>query len=167
MGSKVLRPPILDEKHAAFIARGLSTVASSTTSRGLPVIGRAAGCRVSTDRRQVTLLIDQSQSPALIDAISSSGRIAVVFSEPTTHRTIQLKSGNASVAGLQKRDEKLIREYADAFVAHVCSIGFEESLVRALIWSDRATLAAVTFTPEEVFEQTPGPGAGKCMASSK
>ena len=91
----------------------------------------------------------------------------MVFSEPTTHRTIQLKSGNASVAGLQKRDEKLIREYADAFVAHVCSIGFEESLVRALIWSDRATLAAVTFTPEEVFEQTPGPGAGKCMASSK
>jgi hypothetical protein len=110
------------------------------------------------------MLVDRAQSPALIEAISSSERIAVVFSEPTTHRTIQLKSRHAEVLELRKRHLKLADEYAEAFVAQVCSIGFEESLVRALIWSDPASLVAVTFTPDEAFEQTPGPGAGNRMA---
>jgi hypothetical protein len=160
MSSKALKPPILDEKNAEFITRGLSIVASSTAPDGSSAISRVAGCRVSADRRKVTLLLSRSQSVALLGAISSSGRIAVVFTEPLTHRTIQLKSRNTTVSEPQKGDTALLQKYSDAFVDQVRRLGFDETLIRALIWLDPEQLAALTFTPDEAFEQTPGPGAG-------
>ena len=164
MNFRAPKPPILDEKNAEFITRGLSIVASSTTSDGSPAISRVAGCRVSADRRKVTLLVSRAQSLALIAAIASSRRIAVVFTEPLTHRTIQLKSRNATVAEPKKGDARILQKYSDAFVAQVCRLGYDESLIRALIWADPEELATLTFTPDEAFEQTPGPGAGNRLA---
>jgi hypothetical protein len=64
---------------------------------------------------------------------------------------------------------QLAEKYCDAFVAELCPLGYDEPLIRALLWFDPNDLRAVTFTPREAFLQTPGPRAGeplKCGANA-
>ncbi len=158
-------PPILDEQNALLLTRGVSIYASSVTQEGVPVIGHVMGCRVSSDRRKVTLFISRTQFSALIGAIASSARIAAGFSHPSTHRAIQLKGRDAVIGDPLRRDARVVEAYADAFVQETRFRGFDEALIRAFLWADPSTLAAVTFTPDEAFEQTPGPAAGRSMTS--
>jgi len=161
MDVKNLAPTLLDDSNAAFIAGGTSINASSRTSENVPVIARAGGCRVSADRRTITLLFGTAGARELLDGIRASRQIAVVFSQPSTHQTIQLKGADAAVVALQKRDIKLLEQQREAFVAEVCPLGYREPLVRALMWFDPDDITAVAFTPSEAFIQTPGPRAGE------
>ena len=161
MALKNLAPPLLDETSAGFIESGVTIYASSRTDQNIPVMGRAVGCRVSADRRTVTLLFTTACVSQLLDEIRNSGQIAVVFSQPSTSQTIQLKANDAAVVSPQKGDVKLIEQHCEAFVADVCPLGYSEALVRAFMWFDPADLSAVRFTPREAFVQTPGPRAGE------
>jgi hypothetical protein len=124
-------------------------------------MARCLGCRVSTDRKLVTLLVPKSRSRELLEALTLTHQIAVVFSEPSTHRTIQLKGTDAVAAQVQKKDASLSKSYADAFVAEVCPLGYSEGPIRALVTCDDADLQAITFHPCNAFLQTPGPRAGE------
>jgi hypothetical protein len=161
MALKNLAPPLLDETSAGFIESGVTIYASSRTDQNIPVMGRVAGCRVSADRRTVTLLFTSACVPELLDGISKSARIAVVFSQPGTSQTIQLKGDDATLISPQKGDVALVEQHCETFVAEVCPLGYSEPLLRAFMWFDPADLRAVRFTPQEAFVQTPGPRAGE------
>ena len=103
---------ILDPINTAFMQGGVSIVASSRDSNNTPSMARCLGCRVSTDRKLVTLLVPKSQSRELLEALTLTHQIAVVFSEPSTHRTIQLKGTDAVAAQVQKKDASLSKRYA-------------------------------------------------------
>jgi hypothetical protein len=163
MDVRNLAPPLLDAANADFIASGVSINASSRTVENIPVMARAVACRVSPDRRTVTLLFPTAGSSELLDGIRASRQIAVVFSRPSTHETVQLKGTDAAIVPPQKRDIKLIEKHCDRFVADLCPLGYDEALVRALMWFDPADLSSVTFGPSEAFIQTPGPRAGEPM----
>src|SRR5262249_18363406 len=106
MATKNLAPPLLDEATATFIASGIYINASSTAGDSVPVIGRAAGCRVSSDRRTITLLFTAACATELLDGIRKTGQIAVVFCQPGSHQTIQLKGTDAAVVPAGKADLK-------------------------------------------------------------
>jgi hypothetical protein len=89
--------PLLDAGTARFIEGGVSINASSRDANKTPSMARAVGCRISADRRSVTVLLAKSRAPELLDSITFCHQIAVVFSEPSTHRTIQLKGTDAAV----------------------------------------------------------------------
>jgi hypothetical protein len=165
MAGRNLAPSLLDEANAAFIQGGVSINASSRTVENIPVMARAVGCRVSRDRRTITLIFHSPSAAGLLDGIHASKQIAAVFSLPSTHQTIQLKGKDAVSVSVQKEDVKLAERYCDVFVADVCPLGYPESLVRALVWFDPNDLTAVTFTPSEAFQQTPGPRAGEPLTS--
>jgi hypothetical protein len=151
---------LLDDDNAAFIQRGVSIHLASRGSANVPSIARAVGCKVSADRRRVTLFVPASQAGALLDDIRATGTVAAVFSEPSTHRTIQLKATHAVLAPVAKADLQLIEAYRNAFVADLASWGFAEAAIRTLLACSPADLVAVAFTPTAAFEQTPGPSAG-------
>jgi hypothetical protein len=153
--------PLLDETNAAFICSGLSINASSRTPENIPVAARAAACRVSADRRLVTLLFGTASAREFLEGIRATRQIAVVFSRPGTAQTIQLKGVDAVIVPSQKGDIKLVERHCDSFVADVCPLGYDEVLVRALMWLDPAEISAVAFSPTEAFVQTPGPRAGE------
>ena len=156
---------LLDETNAAFIVGGVSVSAASTRADNTPAMARAVGVRLSRDRQAVTLLIPQSRATDLLEAVRGSRRVAVVFSQPSTHRTIQLKGKDASIGPSQKQDSKINERYADAFVAELCPLGYAEPLIRSLVRSNPTDLIALTFTPDEAFLQTPGPRAGEPLKS--
>ena len=161
MGPKNLAPPLLEETTVEFIVSGIYINASSSTGENVPVIGRAAGCRVSRDRRTVTLLFTAACAAELLDGIRKTGQIAVVFCQPGTHLTIQLKGTDAAVVAPIEGDAGIVESHCDAFVTTLRPLGYSEAVVRSLMWFDLADIHAVTFTPREAFIQTPGPRAGE------
>jgi hypothetical protein len=153
--------PRIDERIEEFVQGAVSILAASSDENHRPVIVRALGCRVSPDRRGIGLLIPAADP--FVDVIRATGRIAVTFTEPSTHRTIQLKGTDASATALEPGDRLLHERYADRFVAEVCPLGFTEEMVRGILSYDPPDLVAVAFHPSAAFLQTPGPRAGDPM----
>lgn len=159
------KAPCLDADLAAFVQGGVSIVAASRVGKRSPVIARAAGCRVSPSRRQVTLLVASSQAAAFLEGIRNTRAIAAVFSQPSTHRTIQLKGTDAAPAPLQDGDHALIAAYTHAFCEELAPLGYHPDQVRAVLSCEADDFVAVTFTISTAFSQTPGPRAGEPLVA--
>jgi hypothetical protein len=158
--------PVLDAEHAAFILLpGISMTAASRAPGNLSVLGRVHGCRLAPDGARVTVLLPGDQYPALIEGLRASRAIAVVFSQPSTHRTIQLKGTDAAIEPLAGGDEELAARWAEGFVAGLAALGYDATSIRATVWCDPGRLVAVGFTPSAAFQQTPGPRAGAPLAA--
>lgn len=134
---------------------------ASRDAHHVPSVSRALGCRIAPDRRRVTAFLDRSQCETLLRDLRETRAIAAVFSQPSTHRTIQLKGADAALASIESGDAALVEANRAALVKDMGTIGYDEAFVRTLLACEPADLVAVTFTPTSAFAQTPGPQAGK------
>jgi hypothetical protein len=155
--------PLIDEELAAFLQSGISLHASSVDSGGVPHIARAAGVRVAPDRRSVTIYLVASQARALLEDLRANGAIAVAFTRPKSHRTVQLKGKDARVGPVRPEDAAEADRQVGIFDAELRSIGFPERFGWTLAGGSPLGLAAITFTPTSAFVQTPGPSAGTAL----
>lgn len=151
----------LDEAVRRFLDRSLSVNVATSDSVGRPLVARAVAARVSQDGGRLTVLIDGRANAALVAAVAGTGRLAVVFTEPSTHRSIQIKDNHATVADPTAEEAALPGPYIDGFSAELAGMGFTEAFVRAVMAFDPADLVALHLDPAEVFDQTPGPKAGE------
>lgn len=156
-------PLRLDADHARFIQGGVSVVVAARNERLVADVVRGCGCRVSRDRRKVTVLVDPARAGSVIDNVGANGHIAVVFSQPSTHRTLQLKGTDAHVAPCTPADLRVVRRHLEAWVADMQAIGYAPAFSRA-VHGEGADLLAITFSIAAAFEQTPGPAAGRQLA---
>ena len=153
--------PSLDAGQIAFMRGGVSISVATCAAGGVPELVRGIGCRVADDGSSVTVFVPESKSQAVQRDIFATGRIAVAFTQPSSHRTMQLKSDDARVAALAPEDWPLIEAYRDAFVAEVGQLGFNAEMVRLLLSCAPDEIVGLSFRPQAAFTQTPGPNAGK------
>jgi hypothetical protein len=154
------RPSPLDADHAAFIQGGVSVIVASRNAELVADVVRGCGCRVSRDRRQVTVLVEPSRAGTLLDDVVANGMVAVVFSQPSTHRTIQLKGSDASIVKVTPADRAVAARHLAAWKDELGSIGYARDLAGA-VRGAAERIAAICFTPTAAYQQTPGPGAGQ------
>lgn len=161
-------PPtaVLDAEHVRFVEGAASIIVASRNAANRPELVRAQGCRVSRDRRRVQLFVQAGQAQALFDDLRRNGRLAVVFTSPSTHRSLQLKGDDAALVRLRPDDAARVAGYRDAMVAELGGNGISEALTRALLAGGDDELVAIEFTPVAAFVQTPGPDAGKPLGST-
>jgi len=153
-------PLQFDPDHLRFMAGGVSINTASSSGSGLPSQCRAFGCRVDGAGRRITVFLAGPQAADLLRDVRHSRALAVVFSDPPTHRTMQIKGRDARVEPLAPGDPAVVEAYRQAFVECLRPLGFTEAMVRALLDCPDAELVAVGFTPEAAFNQTPGAQAG-------
>ncbi|QCG95210.1 hypothetical protein E6C67_15050 [Azospirillum sp. TSA2s] len=151
----------LDETVRHFLDRSLSVNVATSDRDGRPLVARAVAARVSPGGERLTVLIDGRANAALVAAVAETGRLAVVFTEPSTHRSIQIKDDAATVAALTVEEAALPGPYIDGFIAELAGMGFTEAFVRAVMEFDPSDLVALHLDPAAVFDQTPGPKAGE------
>jgi hypothetical protein len=152
--------PLLDEARAVFITQRVAMNVASCSAGRVPSLVRAHGCRVSADRRRVTLFVSVPRATAVLADLRAGGAIAVVFSLPRTHETIQMKGARASIVPLEDGDATLMKTYVESFVDELCRLGYREPFVRAMMSSADEESVGVMFEPTAAFVQTPGPNAG-------
>ena len=147
---------MIPREHLAHLERRVSIIVAGRDAHLQPHLIRALGCRVQRRPLRVTVLVSADMASALLDDLRANDRVAVVFSEPSTHRTVQLKGSQVSIEPAGAADRGLARDYAARFVAEAATLGYAEKLIANLVNHDPAQLVAVSFTPTASFDQTPG-----------
>ena len=150
----------------AMIARGVSTIVSSCGLDMRPSIMRAVGCAITPGGDSVTVYLSRPQSRQLLQDIASTGRIAAVFSEPVSHRTLQLKATEARIRCAEAADAPVLARYLASMEHEIEVVGFSPAFTRAMLACRLDELVAVSFAPSHAFDQTPGPKAGAALPGS-
>lgn len=163
MSSTTSTPQALPDEVAAFIQSGLSITVGARDDRLIPSIAKGVGCRVSEDRTELTVLVFAEAAAAVLRDIAHNRHVAVVFTRPSTNRTVQLKGHDARPAPAGAADIALVRRHMALFAADIGPLGWDAEYVDTLFLHDWSQLLAIRFTAHGAFAQTPGPGAGQSM----
>ena len=91
--------------------------------------------------------------------LEENGAVAVGFSPPTIARAVQVKGVVIWVGEPEAADLARVERHVRSFVAECERIGAPAELSQRMFV--RAGLVAVQFSIDEVFDQTPGPTAGR------
>jgi hypothetical protein len=146
---------------AAYMQGGVAIEFAACNAEKLPFIAIGCGCRVTPDGRRISLFTHREHAAGLLDAVAETGYLAVIFGQPSTHRSLQVKGRDVSIDPFVPGDFSLVMQYRDAFAADMHQIGLSRALVLAYLAIDPEALVVLSFTPYAVYEQTPGPGAGE------
>jgi hypothetical protein len=153
--------PLLDEALAEFIQHHVAINVATRDADNRPTVTRALGCRVSSDRRRITVFVSVPRSGESLRNVHDNGAIAVVFSRPSTHQTFQVKARDASVVVLEAGDRALMANQSTSFVDEIRQIGYRDPFAGAMVSALDEETVGIVFTPKAVFVQTPGPAAGQ------
>ncbi|HZN48086.1 MAG TPA: hypothetical protein VFB71_10705 [Ramlibacter sp.] len=151
----------------AIMARGVSVIVGSRDAALRPSLMRAVGSRVEADGRDITVYLSRPQSRQLVQDLAATGHIAVVFSVPSTHRSVQLKASRVEMRNADAHDAPVLARYLASMEHEVQQVGFGPPLTRAMLAHRLEDVVAVRFTPEQAFDQTPGPRAGTPLGSAR
>lgn len=155
-------PSPIGPEQAELIGRRVSIIVGSRDAALHPHLMRALACSLSADRRQVTVLINQRSAEQVLADLRANGHIAVVFSEPSTHRTLQLKGVDAQVLACDADGEALAERHLQRFIDELAEIGLSAAVARTVLTREGG-LVALRFTVREAYDQTPGPQAGAAL----
>lgn len=157
--------PLLDEANADFIQHHVAINVAACGAGNVPALTRALGCRVSPDRRRITVFVSPARAERLLQCLHTNGAIAAVFSRPSTHQTLQVKGVDAAVTPLTGGDHERIAAYRESFIEELLKIGLSQRYAAAVISAPSDDAVGVTFTPAAAFVATPGPNAGQRLKS--
>jgi hypothetical protein len=73
---------------------------------------------------------------------------------------VQLKAGAAQIRAASEADRPVLARYLASMEHEIGRVGYSVEMTRAMLAHRLEDVVAVSFTPEQAFEQTPGPRAG-------
>jgi len=124
----------------------------------------AVAAMVHDDRQTVTVFVPAARAARPLADLAHNGRLALGIAF-ASHEAYQLKGTYISSRPTEAADVARQEAYRAALLADTLRAGFPDELARPLTqgfaWSPGV---AITFRAEEIFQQTPGPGAGTPMA---
>ena len=148
----------LSEELAEFIESGVSMLVGTRDASLRPQVQRAVGAVVGADRESLTVFLTKAIAAKSVANLEDNGCIALTMSRPYDHRSLQVKG---KVLGMRDgTDAERVQQerWHAGFVEHLYIVGLPRSLIRRLAVFPSI---AVTLRIDDVFVQTPGPGAGR------
>jgi hypothetical protein len=161
-GGPTLPGGVLTPALAEFCQSGVSIVLASCDQNARPVVGRGLACRIEPDGK-ARVVLRKSSNPKLLKALTDGGRCAVTFTQPSTHRSIQLKAPSARIIDANAGDAPAALAQTSGFRRDLMDVGYSESFTKAYCGFEPHDLLTITFAPEQAFVQTPGPNAGSAL----
>ncbi|RAK51414.1 hypothetical protein [Phenylobacterium deserti] len=151
-----------EAKLAAFLAGPVMLVASvADPAARAATIGRVMGVRRAPPA-SLDLFIAGGQWTRMVESVRVGQALALTLCRPATYQTLQLKGPVTALVRADPAGAAVAHGYAEVTGAHLGALGVDASQMRPWLRTD--DLVQVTFTPQEAFEQTPGPHAGSPMA---
>ncbi|ABC82816.1 hypothetical protein Adeh_3047 [Anaeromyxobacter dehalogenans 2CP-C] len=156
-------PSVISLDLSAFLESGVSILLASRDARLLPDCVRAVGARVEAGGAELTVLVPEASAGRCPGALRESGRVAVMFSRPTDHQSIQVKGQVAALAPATAEERALVERYTCALARELALVGVPPRLTLRV---NRWPCLAVRLRVDGLFVQTPGPGAGAPLGSA-
>jgi hypothetical protein len=153
---------MLNEQCANFIPRFTSMSVAARDAQVRPVVGRALGCRVSADRRKLTVFLCASREAQLLACLRENGAIALTVTRPKTHETLQFKGTVSAILPWTDADRAEIAAYRQSFIEELAGLGYRHGFSGTVLAAGEDGMA-VAFEPTAIYDQTPGPKAGAML----
>ncbi|HET9396748.1 MAG TPA: hypothetical protein VFO36_11875, partial [Nitrospiraceae bacterium] len=141
-----------------LLQTGVSVMVGTRDGSLMPECTRAWGIHVEANRVSLTLFLAETFASKTLDNLRDNGMIAVTCTRPTDHITCQLKGLVRSIKPVTAAQLSLSRRWHRDFTAELMAVGVSSTLTEG--WIVEPTVA-VEVAVTDVFDQTPGPGAGK------
>jgi hypothetical protein len=154
---------MLPEEHVTFVESGVSVLVGTRDANMRPFGLRAMGVKVHADRKSLTVFIPDPTGARTLADLHDNGRIALTFSRPIDHRSMQLKGKAVAFRPASEEERPLLESYVEGWARHLEIVGLPRALgSRLTFWP----ATAVDVIIESSFHQTPGPSAGTKMAAT-
>jgi hypothetical protein len=155
--------PILPAEVASFLESGISVLVGTRDARLAPESTRGVGARVEAGGAELTVFLPAATAARAVANLRDNGRIAICFSRAIDHRSIQVKGRVLSIRDGDAADRATIERWLEGLALGWQQVGIPPSTTRRLArWPVRAVRLAL----EEVYVQTPGPGAGAPLVAA-
>ncbi|MDQ1481805.1 MAG: hypothetical protein QOI44_2666 [Actinomycetota bacterium] len=153
---------MLSPETAAFLESGCALIVGTADIGTEPHATRGWGVTVlSRDPGEVRLLID-ANDPVAITNLSTNGKISVTGADVPSLASVQFKGTVSAIEAATDEDRARAARYADAFFGDIGNVdGTPRKLVDRLLADD---FVACIVRIVELYDQTPGPGAGASMS---
>lgn len=122
-----------------------------------PFATRVCGLRVLSPDR-VVVLAPRATSAQAIANLNQNGEVSVCASWPRNFRTLQIKGQSLQIADGTPEDREVCERQLQDFCDAVVQFGITRAQSRNLWLFD---VWRVEIQVTSIFEQTPGPGAGR------
>ena len=140
---------------------GVSILVGSRDAALRPASARGFGVEMDAPRGVATVFLPASGAAITLSNLRDNGQIALTFSRPSDHRSLQLKGRVLSISETDERQRRLQDRYFGLFSEGLSSIGLRQELLSRIRYYPSYALG---FRLESMFDQTPGPGAGRARS---
>jgi hypothetical protein len=147
---------------AAIAEGGVAVIVGTRDSEGVPELVRAWGVRV-LGGDQIDVCFPEASGQRTIENLADNQQIAVTLVLPTTYRSFQLKGRAVDTTAAGPDDIDQVIRHRQAFIEETQAVGMLPEATTRLFSAEIQTNPAmirVRLNVEQVFDQTPGPGAG-------
>ena len=153
---------MLSPETATFLEGGCALVVGTASVRNEPHATRGWGATVlSRDPPAIRLLLDGNDAVA-IEYLTTGARISVTGGNVRTLHSIQFKGTVRAIEAGTDEDRARAARYADELFADIEEVdGTPRPLLDRLL---ARQFVACIVDVDELYDQTPGPGAGASMA---
>lgn len=151
--------PLLAPEVVALLQRGCGVSIGSRDANLVPDLVRGVGQRVEPDG-EITVFLSRIDGARVLANLRDNGAIAVVFSQPSTHFTLQVKARRVAIGEVTPVDIETVERCRAAMSAELAAIGYAPGMAQRLLACEPGDLVGLRFRPESAFDQTPGPKAG-------
>jgi len=160
LGFRSERAFVLDPGLVAFVHSGVVVSVGTRDAELRPAFSRAWGPEVSPDGGSLALLVTAPAGSMTRANLEANGAIAVGFSPPTIARALQIKGVVTTVREPEAAELERAERHFHAFSAEAEQVGVPTRVARRA-FAAPSDLVSVTCSIDEVFDQTPGPNAGR------
>jgi hypothetical protein len=148
---------MLTAELAEFLHGGVVVVAATRSAQNVPELTRGWGPRVWDDGTVVTLCLSTTTGSRTRENLEQNGTVAATFVLPTTYRGVQLKGEVTSTSEPTEDELRRVDEHLARLTGQTRVLGVPDEVMARL---RKPPFVCVSFRVQEVYDQTPGPGAG-------
>lgn len=149
----------LSRELIAFVHGGVAVSVATRDAELRPTFARGWGPLVADDGQTVTVCVTAPLGSATRANLEENGAMAIGLSPPTIARALQVKGSAVELREPSPAQLERAERHLEAFSAEARTLGYPPELVRRLY--SPLDFVSVTLSIDEVFDQTPGPSAGK------
>ena len=150
--------PLISDALASFLESGLS-INVATRDDALQPDGEVGwAVVVHDDRVHLTVFLYEKAAPAMLRNLKVHPGIALAFDQPSSHRACQVKGHFVAARRGKATERAVVERQVDGFFTELEAIGIPRAMVAGFkTWP----CVAIKLRVAQLFEQTPGPGAGE------
>ena len=151
---------MIDKLLAAFLEGGVGVHIGTRNAQLEPSGARAISVKVEKDRQHLLVFISHVAATRVLPDLEANGQAALTFARPTDERACQVKGQFVDVRKVQHDELAHVRQQWSDFLDNLEYIGIPR--VASRTWIDVPD-SAIRLRVTAVFDQTPGPNAGRTI----